>query len=435
MTEAVFPSLVSGSFRMLAERVKLASVHGLVGAASRRSVKAAFEPATSTRSGETPLLRLPGRERLPKPRAVRYVLLWLLAVVAAGVGSSAALAAGLKVGDTLEGRIQGSRVDAVVLGCGALQVQLLGRDGRLWLLAPGQADVLEKTYSSFRPYSPSVLRGLLQREIGRDYEVSGAGPFSVTYLMIHPRGQGDKWTERLSSLYRSFVHYFSVRGFTLETPAFPLVGFVCKDRNEFDRLAAKQPGLSAKGGILGYYSNTSNRITLYDMGSRSADWARNASVLIHEATHQTAFNTGIHSRYSPPPSWVAEGLATMFEAPGVYDSHNHPQPSDRVNRGRLQDFRKLVAPRHRPEMIASIVASDAPFGDNPPAAYAEAWALTFYLVETQPRKYAEYLKRTGSHRPFHECTASERTADFTAVFGSDWRMLDARLLRYMAEVR
>jgi hypothetical protein len=371
-----------------------------------------------------------------KPQSIGSALLWALAVVAAAGGDpSSAIAAGLKVGDTLEGRLQGRRADGVVLGCGPLQVQLLGRDGRLWLLDPGQADTLQKTNSGFRPYSPSVLRDLLQREIGRDYEVSGAGPFSVTYLIIHPRGQGEKWTERLSGLHRSFVHYFSVRGFTLEKPAFPLVGFVCKDRNEFERLVAKQPGLSGDNGIVGYYSNLSNRITLYDMGNRSADWARNASVLIHEATHQTAFNTGIHNRYSPPPAWVAEGLATMFEAPGVYDSHSYPQASDRVNRGRLQAFRKFVAPRHRPEMIAEIVASDAPFRDNPAVAYAEAWALTFYLVETQSHKYAEYLKRTASHRPFRECTAAERMADFTAVFGNDWRMLDARLLRYMAEVR
>ena len=158
-------------------------------------------------------------------------------------------------------------------------------------------------------------------------------------------------------------------------------------------------------------------------------------MLIHEATHQTAFNTGIHNRYSPPPDWVSEGLATMFEAPGVYDSPNHSQAADRVNRDRLRDFVKFVAPRHRPEVIALIVASDDLFHVNPAAAYAEAWAFTFFLVETQPRKYAEYLKRTASHRPFHPCTASERTADFAAVFGSDWRMLEARFLRFMAGVK
>jgi len=360
-------------------------------------------------------------------RAVPMLL--AIAIVADGRLSSA-VAEGLRTGDTVEGRLQGKRVDGVVLGSSPQQVQLLGRDGWLWLLDPNQAGSLTKITSSFRPYSPSVLRNELLREVSRDYEVSGTGH----YLVIYPRGQRDKWADRFEDLYRCFVHYFSVRGFEVATPAFPLVGFVCKNRSEFDRVAATQKGMS--GGIQGYYSNISNRITLYDMGGgNSANWAQNASVLIHEATHQTAFNTGIHNRYSPPPNWVCEGLATMFEAPGVYDSRNHPQAADRVNRYRLRDFGKFVVARHRPEVIAWIVASDDLFQANPAAAYAEAWAMTFFLVETQPRKYAEYLKRTASHKPFHQCTASERTADFTAIFGNDWRMLEAQFLRFMAGVK
>lgn len=357
-------------------------------------------------------------------------LLLAIAIVADGRPSSA-LAAGLKAGDMVEGKIQGRRVEGLLLGVGPQQVQLLGRDGWLWLLDPNQAGALSKTAASFRPYSPMVMRDELLRQVSRDYEISGTSH----YLVIHPRGQRDKWAERFENLYRSFVLYFSVRGLQPATPAFPLVGFVCKDRAEFDRTASTQKGMP--NGVQGYYNNMSNRIALYDMssGANPANWALNASVLIHEATHQTAFNTGIHNRYSPPPTWVAEGLATMFEAPGVYDSRNHTQPADRVNRGRLHAFRKTVVPSHRPKTISSIIASDDLFRSNPVAAYAEAWALTFYLVETQPRKYAEYLKRTASHPTFHRCTEAERLADFTAVFGANWQMIEAQFLRFMADVK
>ena len=86
-------------------------------------------------------------------------------------------------------------------------------------------------------------------------------------------------------------------------------------------------------------------------------------------------------------------------------------------------------------MLASIVASDDLFHADPQAAYAEAWALSFCLIETEPRQYAQYLKRTASRPPFRQYTAAERTADFTAVFGGDWRMLEARFLRFMAGVK
>lgn len=367
---------------------------------------------------------------------IRQLLAAAIAVTAVAA-VPASFAAGLKPGDTVEGTIRGLKLDGVVLGCNPLQAQILGRDGRLWLLAPNQTSELTKTGMPFRPYSSLVMRDALQREIGRDYEVSGAGQFSVTYLLIHPQGQRDKWIEHLDELYRAFVHYFSIRGFKLNSPPFPLVGFVCKDRKEFERLASTQMGLpTGKGGkgVVGYYSQMSNRITLYDMGDHGGNWTQNASVLIHEATHQTAFNTGIHNRYSPPPVWVAEGLATMFEAPGVYDSQNHPGVADRVNRSRLHDFKRSVERRHTPKVISSIIATDELFRLNPAAAYAEAWALTYYLVETQPRQYAEYLKRTASHPLFHRSTAAERTADFTAVFGSDWPMIEARFRHFMAEL-
>jgi hypothetical protein len=341
-------------------------------------------------------------------------------------------AAGAMLSDEMvEGTILGKRVEGVLLGAGHQAIGLLGRDGRVWSLTPNEAKKFEKRASWFHPYPPSEFRAALLRELGDKYEVTGTSH----YLIAHPRGQQSRWAERFEDLYRSFTHYFSVRGFEPATPAFPLAGIVCVNRNEFDRLAAEHADMPS--GVAGYYDPRSNRIVMYDMGGNgnSANWHRNAAVLIHEATHQMAFNTGIHSRYAPSPTWVVEGLATLFEAPGVCDCRNHTQMSDRVNRGRLRSFRQVVAPRHRPETIASIVASDDLFHAETQAAYAEAWALTFFLNEAEPRKYGQYLKRTASRPPFRTYSAAERTADFTAVFGSDWRMLEAQFLRFMAGVR
>ena len=106
-----------------------------------------------------------------------------------------------------------------------------------------------------------------------------------------------------------------------------------------------------------------------------------------------------------------------------------------MNWDRLRAFRQIMAPRHRPEMLAAMVASDDLFRINPAAAYAEAWALSFFLIETEPRQYVEYLKRTATGRPPQASTAAQRTADFTAIFGADWPMLEARFLRFMADVK
>jgi hypothetical protein len=333
----------------------------------------------------------------------------------------------------IELSLQGQRVEGVPISWSQQEVRLLGRDGRLWKFDPDRASDFRKTAAEFRDYSPSEFRAALMRELGDGYEVSGTGH----YLVAHPRGQGDKWAERFEDLYRSFVHYFSTRGFEPLPPQFPLVGIVRRNQAEFARHATAPGGQSVPNGVLGYYDVESNRITLYDMGGKSdsPNWRQNAAVLIHEATHQTAFNTGVHSRYCPPPLWLAEGLATLFEAPGVYDSRSHTRPGDRVNRDRLRVFRQALAPHHRPKLLASLAASDDLFRVDPAAAYAEAWALSFFLVETEPLKYVQYLKRTASRPPFQPYKPADRTADFTALFGADWRMLEARFLRFMAGVQ
>ena len=337
---------------------------------------------------------------------------------------------GLSAGEMIEVELSERSIEGEPIAWDSEAVHLLGRDGRLWEFAPEEVIGFKKTASRFRAYSPSEFRSSLLRELGKGYEVSGTGH----YLVAHPRGQRDRWAERFERLYRSFVQFFSVRGFRIEQPMFPLVGIVCKDRKDFRRSAAGDNNRSA--GIEGYYNLDSNRITAYDMGGsgNSPGWHRNASVLIHEATHQVAFNTGVHNRFSPPPTWLAEGLAMLFEAPGVYDSHDYPNMSDRVNRDRLRLFRQYVLPRHKPEMIRLMVATDELFRINPTAAYAESWAFTFFISETMPRKYARYLKLTASRPPFSDYSPAERTADFTSVFGGDWRMLEARFLRFIADV-
>ena len=332
----------------------------------------------------------------------------------------------------IELTLRGQKLQGTPLWWGSGEVHLLGRDGRLWEFRPEEARHFRKSASHFFCYTPAEFRGELLRELGEAYEVTGTGH----YLVAHPRGQGDCWSDRFEDLYRSFVQYFSVRGFRPTAPPFPLVGIVCRDHDDFARYSAGE-GIRASRGLMGYYHPQSNRIIVFDTGaSRNGEpWKQTASVLIHEATHQTAFNTGVHSRYAPPPTWVAEGLATMFEAPGVYNAREHTEASERVNRMRLNDFRTGVVPQHRPELLAAVVASDKLFAANPGAAYAEAWALSFFLMETEPRKYAKYLALTAAREPFSDYSAGQRTADFAAVFGGDWRMLEARMLRFIAGIK
>jgi len=310
------------------------------------------------------------------------------------------------------------------------QVMLVQRDGQLLDFAPGTAANYSAVAGGFRSYSAAELRAQLSQEFGQGYEVGGSGH----YVVVYPAGQREQWATRFEDLYRSFTHYFKARGWTPQEPQFPLVAIVFPRQADFQQ-HARDAGIRASNGLLGYYSPTTNRVLLFDAtaGRTNADWTLNAETIIHEAAHQTAFNTGLHSRYGQSPRWVVEGLGTMFEAPGVWNSLRHPQLVDRINTGRLNGFRQYLSRRSK-NALAELISSDRRFQTDVDGAYAEAWALSFFLSETEPRKYLQYLLKTSALKPFQAYRAPERLKDFTDIFGSNLPLLDARFLRFMREL-
>jgi hypothetical protein len=311
-------------------------------------------------------------------------------------------------------------------------IALMGRDGKLATFAPGAAREFRQVSPGFQSHSQATMRGELLREFGTAFDVSGTGQF----LVVHPAGQRDRWADRFEQLYRSMVHYLSVRGLPTERPEFPLVAIVFPSQQQYVNYIEQQ-GSIISTNTLGFYDPTSNRITMYDVTSRSAPeslWHVNAETIIHEAAHQTAYNVGIHNRLGQDPRWVVEGLGTMFEAPGVWNSRHHPNLEDRVQRGQLETYRRSVAPGNTLALLQQQITSDQPFQRTTATAYAHAWALTFYLTEREPQRYADYLRRLKTRPSFQQYPAEERLRDFVASFGTDLKMFNARLQRFIAEL-
>ena len=333
---------------------------------------------------------------------------------------------------TIRLRLGGELLEGSAVAASDSSVVLMGRDGTMRSFHPSQARDFAKVNDHFRSLTQGEMRGKLQREFGDRFEVSGTGH----YLVVHPAGQKDLWAERFEKLYREFQHYFTARGFRPRPPEFPLVAVVFHSQTDFARFAAKD-GVNIRGGVLGYYSPTTNRVLLYDTtaGQTGGDWSLNADTIIHEATHQTAFNTGIHSRLTAQPKWAAEGLATMFEAPGVWNSSVHRRLEDRVNRYRLDRFRRYVASRRQRGALEKLIASDVLFQSDADAAYAESWALSFYLAEREPRKYVQILGLLASRPPQSKYPSARRLQDFRSVFGEDLHMLEVRMLRFIEELK
>ncbi len=307
---------------------------------------------------------------------------------------------------------------------------LLGRDGQLYEFAPQDAQDSRKLGPAFRGYTSSEMRTRLRDEFDKSFEITTTQHFVV----VHPRGPWSDWADRLEALYRSFTHGMQVRGFRIRSPQVQLVAVVFRNQDDYFRHAAAS-GTPLQPGTMGHYAPQSNRIFLFDINQSSGeDWSVNAETIIHEATHQTAYNVGVHRRFAVQPRWLVEGLALMYEARGVWDARSIYTRDDRVNRGRLADFRHY-RPQHSGGSIAELIASDQLFRSSTGFAYAEAWTLSFFLSETRPQEYSRYLELVAQRKIFALYPVQERLADFMQIFGTDLKLLESQMTRFVADLK
>lgn len=362
----------------------------------------------------------------------------------------------------LEFVLKDRKIQGKVEVLGQSSCWLLERDGRMNRLSLKDVKSFHRVDAKFRPYRAAEMRDSLRREFGKEYEVAGSG----CYLVCAPRGRAKQYAELFDSIYRTFRVNFGARGFQLSSPEFPLVAVVLKNRNRFFAYQ-KQDGVRVNGQLLGYYHPTSNRVALFESGNSVAantqtSWSAPSLVppsltpsavgpfgafatiqssledtIIHEATHQVAFNTGLHSRIGKNPRWIVEGLATVFEADGVRERGGSGTRTAklRINRGRFIGFQNFVQKRRKQDSLEAFVASDDMLSRAPLDFYAQSWALSFYLMETRSRQYATYLKTIAARDPLKPYGKSARVADFQEAFGKDLAWLETGFLRFIDQLK
>ena len=333
---------------------------------------------------------------------------------------------------------------------GGLLVQ--ERDGRLWTVT---AEVLEKRVTTTKPFRPEGVDELGKR-LAAELDKSVSPGFHVTrtrhYTIVSsadPRFA--RWTGRLFERLRTaFVGYWKGRGVELSEPEFPLVAIVLKDRAQFAKFIRVDVKLDPTSST-GYYSILSNRIVLYDIAripgqppaataveiQRRLSTAPQAiATVVHEAAHQIAYNCGLNQRLADNPLWLVEGMAVFFETPDLR-SRSGWRTVGKVNLPRLARFTDFVRRRRRPGSLRSLVRSDRRFreGESEADAYAEAWALNYFLLRTRKDQYVTFLQKLAAQSPLTPADETRRLSEFKAVFGGDMEKFDREFIRYMSRIR
>jgi hypothetical protein len=68
-------------------------------------------------------------------------------------------------------------------------------------------------------------------------------------------------------------------------------------------------------------------------------------------------------------------------------------------------------------------------------AYAEAWAMTYFLIRTKRKEYFQYMKELSESKPLVQLDRRERIEMFQRIFDTDLPTLDRQFLLYMARVQ
>ncbi len=307
-------------------------------------------------------------------------------------------------------------------------LDLLRRDGRWSVLPIDSPDQYKVLSPSFSVMSREKMAEKLKKEFGKRYSVSS----TASFLVVHPLGGYHKFAKPFEDLNKSFETYFHKRGHHLEKARFPMVAVVLNTRAEYDRMLKAKD--SSSEGWVGYYSPRSNRIITYDRTIEESESFFKTSTLIHEATHQTAYNRGIHNRFGGSSSWIVEGVACMFQAEGVYNSGVHKRRKDRINHSRLWGIQVAIKDGSAKHKLRDIVRSDQLFRSDVDLAYAYAWGLTFYLAETQSRTYLNFLAEDAQRPNFSAYGEQVRLERFAEAFGSDFDNLESRMFKFLKQL-
>ena len=331
-------------------------------------------------------------------------------------------------------------------------VLLQTADGQLWTIEADEVVRRTRLDKPFAPLSHKELSEQLLADLPAGFRTHLTPHYVVAYNTSRAYAQ---WASSLlERLHKAFTNYWENEGLELREPEFPLPVLIFADRQAYDHFSRDDlPG--GTGAIIGFYSLRSNRVNMFDLTGAEAlrgDDARRGSMreinqmlsqpealplvatIVHEATHQITFNCGLQQRYADIPLWLCEGMAVYFEAPDLSSTRGW-RGIGRVNYARLSTFRRNLSVWHNGSLTA-LLGDNRRFRDPRTAAdaYADAWALNYYLIKYEPKAYTAYLEMLAKKTPFIEDGSETRMAEFREHFG-DLSELEQRFLKQMSRVK
>ena len=329
----------------------------------------------------------------------------------------------------IECQVSGIQFEGIILTWTSSEIIMLSRDGSVKRIPRALASDFRTTSDTLVPLPVHAVRSQLQREFGPEYRVVS----TTHYLVVEPADATTQWSPVFESVFREAWQFAAQRKLPVTKPVFALVAVVYRDRKAFENSPEVRRCKSYSSQVLGLYDPLSNRCLTFGQQafSKSVGSAvtleSTKNVLRHEAFHQFAANTGLQGRFTDTPSWLAEGMAMMFES-GPWDvaKLRSSDPDESLRKITVQMLSQLPS-----GWLQNIVGSDSLFELQPRNAYLASWATVCYLSDRQLSQFVTYLRYIQKQPPFQSYSSAARIKDFEASFGRSWEKLERNILQYI----
>lgn len=330
----------------------------------------------------------------------------------------------------------------------ALDGSLLFQDMLGHLLLLKSHEVLEREqHNEPVELTAAALESRLKEELPDGFRLHQTRHYTFCYWTDREYTQ---WVATLyERLFAGFNNYWKNRGFDPQPAKRPLIVLVFANRAQFERFA-RTDMRSEPTGIIGYYHVLNNWVVMYDLmadgqfGNRDRGLSQALShpnalpmvaTIVHEATHQLMYNNGMQQRLADIPLWVSEGLAVYFEAPDITSKQGW-KGIGKINVLRYQRAKQYL--RQRPaDSLATLIQDDKRFRDGTTTldAYAEAWALNYFLLKKYAKPYQAYLQELSKKTPLVPQTDEERIALFEEKLGKSLNDIDREFVQFLQKLQ
>ncbi|MBL8811445.1 MAG: DUF1570 domain-containing protein [Planctomycetaceae bacterium] len=323
-------------------------------------------------------------------------------------------------------------------------VLLEHRNGRLEMIKGAAISERSETEFEFQRMNDEEMGTYLTSLTGPEFHISQTDHYIICANTSEAYAEYvGRLLDRVYGEYSKFVTELGAP-FKAPTEKFPVI--ILGSVNEFQEFAKQQHPETSFEDTPGYYSIRENQVLLQDLTrdrslkapairKKLSEQPLQLATIVHEAVHQLAFNTGLQVRMADNPVWFSEGLATYFEQVAVKSPQLWTKPGLVNARHHAEFVRTANASLSIP--LETLLSSEDTFLDSTTVAtaYAESWALVYYLQKENKEGFGVYMNSLSRLKPIQKVSPEMRLTIFKEAFGASPEEVAKKMIPVIKKLR